>query len=177
MSRQSVQARVEASAAGRAVISAFMVFVLAAIVVVNMPDSALKRGVGKVTNPFVNAAGLDQDWTVFSDPPTLSAYVEGRIEFRDGRSETVRIPSREGLGAYVDYRGQKFEERVRLDANQHLWQPYAVHLARQARARGLDPVRVTLVRRWAETLPPGDGPDRGEWQEYDFYTLTLDGVR
>jgi hypothetical protein len=32
---------------------------------------------------------------------------------------------------------------------------------------------VTLVRRWSPTLPPGDGPSHGPWEESAFYTYTV----
>jgi hypothetical protein len=173
----TVLARFEESVVGRVVISLCLVFTLGAILVVNMPDSELKGTVSTVTAPFLNATGLDQNWGVFATPRMLSAYVDGRVDYRDGSSGVFPIPARPGLAAYSDYRWQKFEEMVRTDDNQQLWAPYAEYLANRARAEGHDPVRVSLVRRWADTLPPGPGADRGPWREFTFYVLPLKGTR
>jgi len=169
----SLQARVEGSAVGRALISVFIVFTLVAMVVVNMPGSALRRGVERVTGPYVAATGLDQNWSIFSSPRDLSAYVEGHIDFADGSSSVVPISTRRGLGEFVDYRWQKYEEMVRPDVGKWLWADYAAYLARQARTGGRTPVRVSLVRRFSETRPPGPGPARGPWQQFTFYVYDV----
>jgi hypothetical protein len=117
--------------------------------------------------------GLDQNWGVFAPPRTISAYVEGRVEDSDGAVSVVSISTPPGIRAYADYRWQKFGERLRLDVNERLWEPYARFLANQARAEGRYPVEVTLVRRWASTQSPGPGPERGPWQEYAFFAVRV----
>jgi hypothetical protein len=158
-----MRATMTRSVAGQVLISVGLVFTLASIVVGNMPDSALTTSLGKVTQPFLNAAGLYQGWGVFSPPRVVSAYVDARVEDADGSSSIYPIPDRRGLGAYVDYRWQKYEEMIRPDAGRQLWPVYANYVAGLARADGRNPVRVTLIRRWSQTLPPGPGPDRGPW--------------
>ena len=44
---------------------------------------------------------------------------------------------------------------------------------RIARAEGRQPVRVSLVRRWADSNAPGPGPARGPWHEFTFYVETV----
>jgi hypothetical protein len=171
-----MQAKIEESGVGRVLISLGLVFILGSILVSNMPDSELKDSVGAVTVPFVNSTGLNQDWSVFSAPRTISAYVDGRVDYQDGQSEVFPIPTRPGLAAYIDYRWQKFEEIVRTDGNQKLWAPYAVYLADRAHAEGHEPIRVSLTRRWADTLPPGPGAEHGPWREFTFYVLSLKGT-
>jgi hypothetical protein len=165
--------RLEATPAGRALISVGLILTITGMVVVNMPNSNLKRDVGRLTQPYVNAAGLDQNWAVYSDPRTLSAYVTAHIDYADGSSSVLRIPMRTGPGAFVDYRWQKYEEQMRPDTGQWLWAPYADYLAAHARAEGRQPVRVSLVRRWADSNAPGPGPDRGPWHEFTFYVETV----
>ncbi|MBV9314117.1 MAG: hypothetical protein JO100_10350 [Pseudonocardia sp.] len=168
----------EASVVGQVLISLGLLVTLAAIVVTNMPDSQLKSDLLNLVAPYLNATGLSQDWGVFApNPRMVSAYVEGRVEYANGTSSVWPIPAGLGFSAYSDYRWQKFEEQVRLDDNSRLWSPFAEYLANQARAAGRKPVRVSLVRRWAGTLPPGPGPERGPWQEYTFYVLPVDGAR
>lgn len=86
-------------------------------------------------------------------------------DYSDGTFSVYRIPSRRGFGAYVDHRWQKYEELMRRRDGKWLWAAYAEYLANRARADGRDPVRVTLIQRWADTLPPGRGPEHGPWQE------------
>jgi hypothetical protein len=169
----SRQSRLESSRLGRILISVGIACTVVAVVVLDMPDSHLKSLFMVPVAPFVRATGLDQDWGVFAPPRTISLYVEARIDDADGTTSTVTIPRRTGIGAYSDYRWQKYEERLRLDANDRLWAPYAELLVRRARAEGRSPVRVSLVRRWADTLPPGPGPERGPWQEFTFYVLQV----
>ncbi|MGI8815410.1 MAG: hypothetical protein ACR2G2_09070 [Pseudonocardia sp.] len=170
-----MQAKIESSAVGRALISLVVICIMLPVLVVNMPDSEIKtylldRGV----SVFVRATGLDQNWGVFSDVRRISLYVEGHIDYADGTSSVAAIPHGPGIEAYSDYRWHKYGEQLRLDDNARLWKPYATLLADRARAQGKHPVRVSLVRRFADTLPPGPGPERGPWTEFTFYVLPLD---
>jgi hypothetical protein len=168
-------AHLEQTAAGRALVSAGLVVTLLSIGVVNLPASQLRQDLGRLTTPYVAATGLDQNWSVFSNPRTLSAYVYGVVDFADGSTRTVGIDTRSGLGSYVDYRWQKYEEVIRPDDGAPFWRDYARYLARQAYDHGPRPLRISLVRRWSESNPPGPGPARGPWQEHTFYVLTLGG--
>jgi hypothetical protein len=153
--------------------SAALVFVVTAIVVGNMPDSALKSTLDVVADPFRQFTGLFQDWSVYAPPREVSAYVEARVENTDGSSEVYSIPDRRGITAFADYRWQKYMEQIRLDTGRQFWPAFAQFIARRARADGRNPARVTLVRRWSQTLPPGPGPERMPWQESTFYVTDL----
>lgn len=165
----------EATRAGRALVNVLVVATVLSIAVVNLPDSQLKADAARLTTPFVDATGLDQNWSVFSDPRTLSAHVYGVVEFADGSTTTMGIDTSAGLGAYVDYRWQKYEEVIRPDSGAWLWPDYARYLGRQSARDGRTPVRVSLVRNWSESNPPGPGPARGPWREHTFYVLALGG--
>lgn len=158
---------------GRILISLFVVCTVFTVLVVNMPDSQLKDRLLVPVAPVLRATGLDQNWGVFSDVRTVSVYVEGRVQDADGSTMVTPIPSRSGIAALSDYRWQKYEEQVRLDDNRKLWVPYATWLADQARAQGRNPVRVSLVRRFSDTLPPGPGPEREPYQSFTFFELAV----
>jgi hypothetical protein len=169
-----VTGRIEQSAVGRLLIDVVLLVSLLAIVVVNLPASQLKQDLARLTAPYVRATGLDQNWAVFSNPRTISAYVYGVVDFADGSSTTIGIPAASGFwAAFVDYRWQKYEEIIRPDDGAAYWPDYARYLAAQVRDGDHEPVRVSLVRRWSESNPPGPGPDRAAWQEATFYALTL----
>jgi hypothetical protein len=169
----SMRAKIEWSVLGRILISVVVAGVVFLVLVVNLPDSQLRSYLMERVSPFILATGLDQNWGVYSNVRGISFYVDGRIEYADGSVEVAGIPSRSGIGTFADYRWQKYEEQLRLDDNRRLWAPYAQFLADRARAAGRNPVRVSLVRRWAETLPPGPGPESGPWQEFTFFVFPV----
>jgi hypothetical protein len=172
-----VSAPLEQTAVGRVLVNLLLVATLLSIVVVNLPASRLRQDLARLTTPFIDVTGLDQNWAVFSSPRTLSAYVYGVVEFADGSTSTVGIDTTSGLGSYVDYRWQKYEEVIRPDDGAPYWPDYARYLARQVGDDGRQAVQVSLVRRWSDSNPPGPGPARGPWQQHTFYVLALGGGR
>jgi hypothetical protein len=173
----TVASRVEQTVAGRVLVNVILVATLLSIIVGNVPASLLKDDLSRLTRPYADVTGLGQNWAVFSNPRTLSAYVYGVVEFADGSTTTVGIDTTSGLGAYVDYRWQKYEEIIRRDDGAAFWPAYARYVAREASGDGREPVRVSLLRRWSETNPPGPGPARRPWKENTFYVLALGGGR
>src|ERR1700712_3310762 len=152
--------RMDRSSLRRALSSAALVAAVAVMVAGNLPEVGLMGDLRAATQPIRSATGLNQNWRVYSPPRTLSAYVDARVDYADGTSSVYSIPGRRGVGAFVDYRWQKYEEAIRPDSGKPLWADYAEYVADRARAGGKDPVRVTLIRRFANTLPPGPGPPR-----------------
>lgn len=150
--------------------SAALTVAVAVIVLGNVPDVGLWGRLKSATQPIRNATGLNQNWRVYSPPRDISAYVDAKVTYSDGTTSVYSIPGRRGLGAFVDYRWQKYEEAIRPDTGEPLWSDYADYVADRARAEGRDPVQVTLIRRWAETLPPGPGPEHLPWHEYAMFT-------
>jgi hypothetical protein len=158
----------------RIVLSVWLVGVIAVMVAGNFSDTGLQGSVREATQPIRTITGLNQAWGVFSpNPRGTSQYVDGRVDFADGTSTTYQIPKRRGLGAYVDYRWHKYQERIFPDDGAFLWPGYAEYLADLARADGRSPVRVALIRRWSDPLPPGPGPPHGPWHESTIFILDL----
>ena len=170
---RDVLAKFERTVIGRVIISIGVVVALVAVIVLNMPDSQIRRDASRYTLPVVNATGLNQNWGIFSNPRTLSAYVDGRIDFADGSSSQVGISTSDWFGAYASYRWQKYEEVIRPDSGSIYWHDYAEYLATNASKHGRRPIRVTIIRVFAQTLPPGAGPSHGPWQESTMYVLNL----
>jgi hypothetical protein len=170
-----VQERLESSPAGRAVISGFVVVTLLALVFWNLPDSEIKHRALKVVRPYITALSIDQNWGVFSpDPRRESVELIARVEYADGSEETLGVPrGGDFVGAYWDYRWRKWMEWTRSDSHPNLWDQAARWFARVAARGGGQPVRVTLVRRWYDVLPPGPGPERTDWREFAYYTLSF----
>ena len=172
-----MQERLESSAVGRAAISVFAVATVVALAFWNLPDSEIKRKALKVVRPYVTALGLEQNWGVFApDPRRETVELFARVEYADGSERTLKVPRGDPfIGEYWDYRWRKWYEWARSDDYQHLWDPAARWFARVAADEGGTPVRVTLVRRWRQLLPPGPGPAESDWREFSYYTLDLGG--
>ena len=162
--------RFEASPRGRALLSVFLVVVLASIVVVNLPASKLKSTASDATEPVIDVLGLNQNWNVFApNPRQESLGLEARVTFADGSTATWR-PYVGGnlVGHYRDYRWGKYMENVRLDQNRKLWPGLADWVARHV-AEGRPVRKVVLIRRWRVLRPPGAKSNEGPQRAYRFY--------
>jgi hypothetical protein len=169
-------ARFETTVLGRAVISGFLLVTLAAMLVANLPGSRLSEVTTGVADPFLEATGMDQSWSVFApDPRRETIDIEARVTYADGHMATWRPPAGGDLtGAQWDYRWRKWMENAIQDAHaEALWAPAAEHVAREMGDGGSRPVSVTLIRRWRDAPPPGASGQRGPWKRYAFYTLPV----
>ncbi len=170
-----VQERVESSVAGRVLISLFIVVILAAVVVWNLPESELSRQGRYRLTPVISATGLDQTWAVFApDPPRQEFELEALIAYADGTARTWHVPTGDPVvGGYRDYRWLKWAEWITGGSHVVLWKPAAAWIARQEQLAGRRPVSVTLVRRVFD-LPLGG--DRVPARPVDLYTLPVGGT-
>ncbi|MGI9120475.1 MAG: hypothetical protein ACR2G7_10235 [Acidimicrobiales bacterium] len=174
--RGSVQERVETSLFGQWVLSALLVFTIAAVAIWNLPESGLKRAGVAVVEPYANATGLAQSWNVFApDPPRLTMEIYARVRYADGTSELWRPPKGDAvIGHYRTYRWWKWVESARIDDNQFLWEPTAAWAAAHVDGQGRQPEQVELVRRWRDLAPPGSSQPDGDWQEFTYFILKYD---
>jgi hypothetical protein len=172
----SLQERVEATVAGRALITGVILLVLIGLAVWNLPSSKLHDDLLPVVRPYMNATGLDQNWAIFApDPRSQALQLKAILTYDDGvTSEVVGAPTGDVvIGPYRFYRWSKWVENVRSDALMSLWKPTAEFIARQHQRNGRLPVRVTLVRRWYDITAPGAPARRSRWQQFAYYTLDL----
>ena len=171
--RRPIQERLERSAAGRRLISAFLTATLASILVTNLPSSELRKQASRLADPYLNATGLDQNWGVFApDPRREVLALEGRVVYADGRSGVWRPPQSGPLiGAYRDYRWRKLLENAESDSYRELWRPTAAFAARELERDGgrSRVASVSLVRRFYKLRPPGKHPGRGPWHEVHYH--------
>ena len=75
------------------------------------------------------------------------------------------------VGAYREYRWRKWERRIRLDRNDHLWRPTAQWVADRYEDQGTVE-RVVLIRIFSDTPEPGSGDER-VWETIEFYDYDL----
>jgi len=174
-----LQERIEATRAGRVVISAVIVVLLLAVVIGNLPDSALQRDASPYARPLLLATGLDQSWSVFApDPRSQVIDLQALVGLSDGTGEIWRIPTGGPfVGAYWDYRWRKFEEQLIADAHSELWPAFAGWVAARGDGRSRVTVsRVELVRRFYDLNAPGRHPAHSPWRSFTFYTLVPRGT-
>ena len=164
--------RLVASTPGRLVVALVLVIVGWWIVMPNMPASAVRNKLDVTWQP-ADQLGLLQDWGVFSpNPRDISLDVRARVEYDDGTVEFWDIPDFDPLiGAYREYRWNKWQERVRLDVRSDLWPSTAAWIAEQHRRNGELPARVVLIRRWIEHSALVDGQIlvNAGWNEFEFF--------
>ncbi len=137
----------------------------------NMPAGPFRDEVDAVWRPATEI-GLVQDWGVFSpDPRDQSLDVRARVEFDDGTSTMWDVPDLDPfIGAYRQYRWQKWQERVRLDDNARLWDTTAAWIGDQYDGDDHRVVTVTLIRRWIDHEPLGSPePIDSAWNEFEFH--------
>jgi hypothetical protein len=182
--RFQLQERFEQSRGGRLLISAFIVVTLACVLVSNLPAGRAQQRAYDIAQPYLLASGLDQSWRIFAPNPRSEVlYLEARVVRADGSVSIWRTPTSGPLiGGYRDSHWRKFVEHAVLRDNgtpdggwPALWRTIALYVARQEGGHdGARPVQVTLIRRWAQEIPPGKGPPYlTPFQNTPYYTLTL----
>jgi hypothetical protein len=119
---------------------------------------------GMVAGPFL-LLGLWQAWDMFSpDPRATDICVEMRCTDRDGTVDRRMLTDMVAMG-YLE-RWQKdrwrkyFNDHLRLDDEQRLWQPFTEYAVRRLREEGHDPEKIELVRWWR----PCEPAVRPEWR-------------
>lgn len=159
--------------AGRALLSGFLLYTVVAVLVWNLPDARLRRPLIDFVTPFIIGLSLDQGWDLFSpDPQQRSIYIEVRMEFADGTSETWE-PAAGGpfLGLYRGYRWKKWASRLPKKSNAHYWEGAASFFVRRYAddPRGLR--SVALVTRWSDS--PEIGRYERTWHRAEFFRLAV----
>lgn len=176
-----MQERIESSPLGRLILSVLVVVLLVFVTAFNMPPSRLRDLIQVPGNPVVRALGLDQDWRVFApDPRDRVIGLEAHVKFADGRTATWRVPRSGALvGAYWDYRWQKWTEHMLFDTNaQPLWDGATDYLARAYERPGGEPTEIDLISLERPIPPPGSGPaPPARWEAKTFYRAAVAPVR
>lgn len=142
-------------------ISLFLIFHLAAVVVWNMPDSALKQRIGQWPAPYMLPTGQWQHWGMFAPEP-LRETLALEAQARDARGivhayafpRMAEVPVHQ---AFLGYRHSKFSHNLLADTAV----AYREFAARHAvRSWNLPPeafpVDLDLYYRVWTPSPPGE---------------------
>jgi len=170
---RSERPRFEQTFLGRALLSAVLVFTLAAMLISNLPDSQLRRSGLKVVNGFLDVTGLHQNWNLFApDPRRITLELEAHIVYDDG-SEVIWQPTVGDpiFGVYASFRWRKWASYVVNRGNASgLWKPTADWVARTHVRDGHFPARVVLIRRSYLAPEPGRGTTQPPFNEQVIYS-------
>ena len=162
--------RIESSRAGQALLGAFMLLVVLAVLGWNLPAGRPHNRAVRALGGVTQGLGLEQDWALFApDPRSFGVSVHATLTYRDGRTRRWD-PPHNGLlvASYRTYRWQKYVERLRADDYANLWEPTAYWLAREY---GPGVVKVVLTRTFRDVADPGSGLPRPRAGSYDFSTV------
>lgn len=168
----SLQQPFEESPVGQAVLGVFFVALIVAVFAWNMPASKIHDEVGeKWAAPFLTSTGLQQGWDVFAPPRRATVALSANVLLADGRTVRWRPPNHgRFFMPYRGYRWIKWMEKIRTDASEPFWYQTAAWIAR--RYADESPVKVTLVRTWKYSTPPGTN-QVDQWHVDHFYTLQV----
>ena len=171
----TAQARLERDPLGRALLSGFLLLVLGAMLVSNLPSSALKDEAMPAFEPLIDATALTQNWNLFApDPRNSTLRLAARMTYPDGVTLEWRQPESDPIiGPYRAYRWRKLANNLLSDRRSFLWPDVIAWLAREHRRDGQAPERVVLLRQFYFAPPPGSGDrTRPPWREDVLYRST-----
>ena len=171
----SLQERVDSSPIGRAVISGFILFIIAILLGANLPDSPIKSQINSVVAPMRGVLALGQSWSVFAPNPRRESWeVKARITYSDGTVGTWSKPNGDAfIGEYRFHRWVKYAEQVWQRRHRGIWPHLAIWLVRTHDSPIRHPVRIELIRRWQPLNPPGSKVTHEPWKERTFYVFPV----
>ena len=173
-----LQRRLETSGIGRALISGFIIFTLAAMLISNLPASELRRTGMKVFDPYLDVSGLHQNWNLFApDPRRTTLQLAARITFDDGSTTVWHPPTGDPFtGVYRTFRWRKWAGNVMASGNAGLLEPAADWIALMHTKDGKIPIAVVLVKRSYVAPAIGSGkPSKQPWKETVLLTVEYGG--
>ena len=169
-----MQERFDSSRPGRALISLFVIVIVASIVASSVTNGSLKPSVLRHDQALLAVMGLDQRWDIFAPDPRRKVFdVRARIAYADGDQETWRLPQGPPvIGGYWDGRWRKWLENAMVAGPRaQLWPWLAAWLARERSETGGQPVRVTVEGSSYQQRRPGASSLRGPWRRLVVYQL------
>jgi hypothetical protein len=147
----------------RLAISAFLAFHLLAVVVINLPQSALKGSLFPIAAHYLIPIGLDQAWGMFAPNPVMNAMtLEVLTVDKNGIQRTYAFPKMTDFTvwrAIPRVRHSKFTSNCGVAGNVAFREFAVRHAIRQLKIPAdAFPVDADLLYQVRETPPPGGPP-------------------
>ena len=137
----------------RRIISAIIVWHLAAMLVWLMPTSYLRQALVGYVRPYILSTSCWQQWNLFGpDPVHTDVHIEARITYENGVIRPWFFP-RPGVSASL----ANIIDTSSRESGHGLWPYMARYAARVCRrpAADIPPIRVELRRYSRQVQPPG----------------------
>jgi hypothetical protein len=149
--------------AQRLAISAFLVVHLGAVVIINLPPSALRQALISTAAHYLMPIGLDQAWGMFAPNPVMhSMTLEAMTIDKNGIQRTFVFPKMTDFSwwrAIPRVRHSKFASNCGMAPNVVVREFAVRHAIRQlAIPADAFPVEAELLYQVRETPPPGSPP-------------------
>jgi hypothetical protein len=149
--------------ARRLAISAFLVVHLGAVVIINLPPSALRQALISTAAHYLMPIGLDQAWGMFApNPVPHSMTLEAMTVDKNGIQRTFVFPKMTDFSwwrAIPRVRHSKFASNCGMAPNVVVREFAVRHAIRQlAIPADAFPVEAELLYQVRETPPPGSPP-------------------
>ena len=146
------------------VISAFIVFNVAAIALVLSPPFPMRKELLDPVLPYLYATGLFQGSGVFvPHPHVYNLFLTAEVTFADGSTVIWHCPRMEELNLIERFQKERYRKwsRQNMDTPKPLswWPETAAYIARITSKGGKRPVQVALIRHRTETPAPGSSKE------------------
>jgi hypothetical protein len=165
----------------RAIISGFIAFHIAAVIIIAMPPSRGLLMLAKHTvDPYLRLVGLSQSWPMFSpNPPAADTYLLAEVIYRDGFKSEWKFPIPADYSLTRRYTIERFRkwanDNVRPNTGHSIWPDAARYVARVNDTRGVPPDTIKLYRYWSFITSIDSGPPKEpmKWEHSRFFTYTV----
>ena len=147
--------RFEGSITGEVLISAFVAVAVLIGVVWNLPDAQFTSTLKPTLAPIASATGLEQQWRMYAPEPIRRLeFVSVHVTLADGTDRTWNLQRDNPVtGQFVWYHWQKLKENTVRDASMRSGLCHWV--VDQVTSPADHPIRVQMILRTEELLPPG----------------------
>jgi hypothetical protein len=162
-------------------ISGFIAFHVAAIVIIAMPPQrGLLAHAKHTVDPYLRLVGLSQSWPMFSpNPPSADTYLFAEIIYQDGSKGEWKFPIPADYSQTRRYTIERFRkwanDNVRPNTGHAIWPDAARYVARVNNTRAVPPDTIKLYRYWSFISALDSGPPKGpmKWEHARFFTYAV----
>lgn len=146
--------------AGRRLLTVVLIAVVGAMLLSNLPSTAVTDRLAQFQEPITDVTGLGQNWALFAPVPrSTTLQLRAEIERADGTVDEWTPPTGDPfVGVYRTYRWRKWSGAVVVPRNTRLHRGAANYLQHRAEADGgALPVEIRLYRGVFRQPPSGSG--------------------
>lgn len=157
--------------------NSFIIGVLFLIVTDSLPETSLvHRYLKQTIDPLLDKVGIWQGtWQLFApDVDKINQRFVAEITFSDNSQGVWYSPNWSQLSLkdrFLKFRQMEYYDSIYYTNNKRAWEAFAKHLSRTlitAHDPNIKPVKIILIREWAEIPEPNDNELPSINTKYDF---------